>query len=319
MKDVIKLRKSDDPTISEAFERFIKRKKAKNLSSESINFYKNDCKYFFDFLGEDVKCSEIDSDIVIEYINFLKETKPDLKNVSINTYLRALRTFLNFCAKENYMSKVEIEMLECEEKIKPTYTLGELEELIKKPNLKQCAFSDYRNWVMICFLMGTAVRLGTLVEIKIEDIDFEEHEISLKKVKNKKQFKIPLTHELEKILLEYLEFREGNPEDPLFCTMYGEKFSKEGVKTAIQRYNNRRGIDKTSIHLFRHTFAKDWILNGGDIFRLQKILGHSSLEVVKEYVNMYSKDLHRDFDKFNLFDNMAHNKKLTKKTIKMKK
>ncbi|MCL2697847.1 MAG: tyrosine-type recombinase/integrase, partial [Oscillospiraceae bacterium] len=61
--------------------------------------------------------------------------------------------------------------------------------------------------------------------------------------------------------------------------------------SAIQTYNRNRGVEKTSIHLFRHIFAKNWIMNGGDIFRLQKILGHSSLEMVKEYVSMLGVDI----------------------------
>ena len=54
----------------------------------------------------------------------------------------------------------------------------------------------------------------------------------------------------------------------------------------------------------RHTFAKKWILNGGDIMRLQTILGHSSIEMVKEYVNMFGGDLKKDFDKFNPLESM---------------
>lgn len=59
---------------------------------------------------------------------------------------------------------------------------------------------------------------------------------------------------------------------------------------------------KTGVHLFRHTFAKKWIQNGGNIFSLQKILGHSSLEMVKEYVNMFGEDIRQDYDKYNPLD-----------------
>jgi len=57
----------------------------------------------------------------------------------------------------------------------------------------------------------------------------------------------------------------------------------------LRDYNLSRGIMKTGVHRWRHTFAKKWILAGGDIFRLQKILGHSSLDVVKEYVDMFTR------------------------------
>ena len=66
-------------------------------------------------------------------------------------------------------------------------------------------------------------------------------------------------------------------------------------------------MNKTSCHLFRHTFAKKWVLSGGDIFRLQKILGHSDITVTREYVNMFSPDLQRDFERFNPLDQIGMN------------
>ena len=59
---------------------------------------------------------------------------------------------------------------------------------------------------------------------------------------------------------------------------------------------------RTSIHAFRHTFAKNWILNGGDIISLQNILGHSSMEMVKEYVAMFGNDLKVGFNSHNPLD-----------------
>jgi len=129
-------------------------------------------------------------------------------------------------------------------------------------------------------------------------------EILLTNVKNKRQHIIPLSTRLERILTEYLLYRKGEPDDYLFCNHYGEQLKKDGISSAIERYNKSRGVEKTSIHLYRHTFAKNWILNGGDIFRLKSILGHSSLDIVKEYAEMFGADLKRDFDSFNPLDTM---------------
>jgi len=63
---------------------------------------------------------------------------------------------------------------------------------------------------------------------------------------------------------------------------------------------------KTSIHLFRHTYAKKFIQAGGNILQLQKLLGHSNLEIVKEYVNLFSDDLKLNYDKFNPLEQMVH-------------
>jgi len=133
--------------------------------------------------------------------------------------------------------------------------------------------------------------------------------IQLTKMKNRKQQFIPLSNTLCSILKEYQAYRKGNPEDFLFCDAYGRQMAKRSCETAIEKYNKSRGVMKSSIHLFRHTFAKKWILNGGDMFRLQKILGHSTLDMVKEYVNMFNDDLQHQFNDYNPLENLVKNGK----------
>jgi integrase/recombinase XerD len=108
-------------------------------------------------------------------------------------------------------------------------------------------------------------------------------------------------------LAEYIQYRKGELTDYLFCSIYGEKLTPNALGHSIRKYNIKRGVGKTSIHLFRHTFAKNWILAGGDIFRLQKLLGHSSMDIVREYVNMFSDDLQKDFDRFNPLEQIVYN------------
>jgi len=134
-------------------------------------------------------------------------------------------------------------------------------------------------------------------------------------VKNRKQQIIPLSKSLTEVLSEYLNYRKGDEDDYLFCSIYGNKFTGSSLNGAIRTYNINRGVTKTSVHLFRHTFAKKWILNGGDSFRLQKILGHSTMRMVREYVNMFSNDLKKDFNDYNPLEQF----KVNKKHIKMKK
>ena len=114
------------------------------------------------------------------------------------------------------------------------------------------------------------------------------------------------------ILKEYLKYIKGKADDYVFCNSYGDKPDLRTYQDMIAEYNKSRGVSKTSAHLYRHTFAKKWILNGGDIFRLQKVLGHSDLSVVKEYVQMFGNDIALDFDKFNPLDRMELEKNKAK-------
>jgi len=241
--------------LREGFERFIQEKRAMNLSEDTIFYYNLCFRYLTDFLDENTPCHEINSNMVIDYILHMKE-KTNRSDSSINTYLRGVRAIFYNLMEKGYITPFKIRLIKAEKKIKETYTDYELEKLLKKPDMKTETFATYRAWVIVCYLLGTGNRLRTLCNIKNGDIDFTIHEIKLKKVKNKKQYTIPLSRTLEKVLLEYMGYRKGEPDDYLFCTSYGQQLSQEALGSAIYRYNQSRGVTKTSIHLFRHPYVK---------------------------------------------------------------
>lgn len=123
------------------------------------------------------------------------------------------------------MTKIDKEIIE-------TYCKNELDLLLKKPNVKMCNF-----------LLAVGCRLNSLINIRVEDIDFINNMVYLNTAKNRKALIIPLSETIVQILKEYINIRKG-----------------------------------------------------GYIFRLQKILGHSDIEVVRNYVEMFAEDLKKDFD-----------------------
>ncbi|MGV9142148.1 MAG: tyrosine-type recombinase/integrase [Promethearchaeota archaeon] len=298
--------------IGEVFKKFQKYNESRNLADRTIGYYKECFDKFKRYLVENniKKMNKINKELVDNYRYKLTQQIGD--STSINTYLRGLRVFLKYSIEMGYMDNFTVKMLKEEEKIKETYTDKELEILLEKPNLKECGFAEYRNWVIINWLLATGNRSRTIRNVKIKDLDFENGYIKLRKTKNRNQQIIPMSNKLNNILNEYLQFRDGDNEDYLFSTIYGKKMSSSAIISAIRRYNSRRGIEKTSIHLFRHTFAKKWILNGGDMFRLQKILGHKSTEIVKRYVNMFGEDLKNKFEDFNPINEFIEDKKRIK-------
>ena len=306
-------------TFNEAFERFINFCSARNLSAESILYYKDCYKYFVKYFDGNNLCRAFKEQDFYTYINFLKETHPNVTDTTINTYLRGLRAIIYYAMKLGYMDKFSVRLMKTDKKIKETYTDEELVLLLKKPDIKKCSFSEYRNWVLINYFLATGNRISTVINIKIGNIDFDSGMIKLDKTKNRKQQIIPLNNTISDILKEYLMYRGGESDEYLFPTQDGMQMQRQGMSTAIERYNRSRGVSKKSVHLFRHTFAKKWILNGGDIFTLKELLGHSSLDMVKEYVNMYSIDLKEQYNKYNPLESLyAQNNLGSKKKIKMR-
>ncbi len=119
------------------------------------------------------------------------------------------------------------------------------------------------------------------------------------------------------ILSEYLMFRKGEDDDYLFCNQYGEQATTDSIKHAITKYNKTHGVNRTSLHAFRHTFAKKCVLNNVNVFVLQRLLGHTDIKVTKEYVDLYADDLAVNIDKYNPLDTFG--KTMSTQTTKKSK
>lgn len=305
--------KKSNLSIQEAFDLFIRKCKIKNLTDLSISSYEKKMVHFYEFIDKSEPITAVTKDTVDDYILWLRENT-EANDITINSYLRSVRAFLYFCMEDRYIPTFKIQLIKAEKKIKETYTDDELMRLLEKPDVDNCSFSCYKTWVFENYLLGTGNRISTALDLHIGDINFQSGVIILRKTKNRKQQIIPLSATLAEILQRYLQIRGGEADDYVFCNEYGGQASCRTYQQLVRRYNRKRGVEKTSCHTFRHTFAKNWILNSGDMFRLQKILGHSDLTVTKEYVNMFGQDLQMDFEKFNPLDNL---KNRSKGTIKM--
>src|SRR5690625_7130255 len=82
--------------------------------------------------------------------------------------------------------------------------------------------------------------------------------------------------------------------------------NRDSVRRRIEKYGRQAGITnvRCSPHTFRHTFAKMSVQNGADLFTLQKILGHKTLDMVRRYVNMFSEDTKRAHERFSPMENL---------------
>ena len=134
----------------------------------------------------------------------------------------------------------------------------------------------------------------------------------LRRLKNRKQQILPISSSLQTVLTLYLKTWDWEQDDFLFPNQHRQQLQAHSMGQAIREYNVSRGVMKTSTHLFRHTFAKNYILAGGGMVQLQAILGHSTLEMTRRYVNLYGKDIQRDFDLLNPLNNVLAGKKSEK-------
>ena len=225
-------------------------------------------------------------------------------------YLRATRVFLRYAMTQGYLNEFKITLISQDKAVKEIYSEEEIEKLIKKPDLKSCSFSEYRNWVMVQYFLETGNRRNTVLNMKVRDLDLTGGMAILTTTKNRQQMYVPLSSALVKILTDYIRVWESldDPESYLFPSEEGKQMTKDSMSKAIARYNKKRGVEKTSVHAFRHTFGTNYARKGGNIFKLQRLMGHSSIEVTKGYVNLTGEDLKADIDEYSIIDNMRSKK-----------
>ena len=149
------------------------------------------------------------------------------------------------------------------------------------------------------------------MNIRVKDVDFDNKVVYVNVTKNRKPLIVPLNHTMVNILTEYLKYRDHkSDEDYLFCNAYGQQLVKSTCYHMLYEYNKRRGVKTTGIHRYRHTFAKQWILNGGNVVSLSQLLGHSSLDITQNYIHLLVSDVAKQVDEINVLDKFYGKKRI---------
>ena len=301
----IKMNGSSNKRIEEIFEDFVVSQTAQGLSEVTLANYRHHLHSIS--LHLDI-CKPMDTLIRRDLEEMVVSMRrKGLAHNSISSYCRVLRTFLNWC-RRNGIDAPEMPNIHDKETVKEAYTDEELLVLLKRPQ-GDCSFCEYRNWVIVNFLMNSGCRSATVRNIHNCDVDLDAHHVVLRHNKNGRIQTVPLCSLMVSILREYMPVRGGRSEDYLFCDQYGNMLSMNGLRQAVARHNRSRGVNKTSTHLFRHTFARKYLVDCcGDAFMLQKLLGHSTLKMTKHYCAIYDADIAKNFDQFSPLARLAPQK-----------
>jgi site-specific recombinase XerD len=160
---------------------------------------------------------------------------------------------------------------------------------------------------MMLFL-DTGIRLDELVNLKLSRIDFTSGEMTILG-KGSKERKVPFGSQAKKALLDYLSKERPDPvnpqdEDQVYLNEDGYPITHDAVEKLFQRVKKTAEVPKLHPHVCRHTFSVRYLVNGGDAFSLQKILGHTSLEMTRKYVNLASGDVKEKHRRFSPMDNL---------------
>lgn len=261
----------------------------KNYSVNTYTSYINDLYCFYIFIKKDLtKVTFEDIKDYLEHLNLKKE-----KTSSIRRKISSLKSFYNFLYKNNYINKkdyplTKIAYPKMEKKLPKFIYYNDLLEIINESSKDK---DGVRDRLIIEMLYATGVRVSELINIKINDIDFNNRRIIVLGKGNKERI-VYYGEYAEEVLKEYMKTHERKNHNYLFVNSKGGKLTDRGVRYIIDNIMSKLSV-KTHVtpHVLRHTFATDMLNNGCDIKVVQELLGHSSLKATEIYTHVTNEHL----------------------------
>lgn len=303
---------------------------SKNLSEKTLASYEQTLRLFQFYLTSEHDIDDVQqvkTRHIRQYIKYLKErgkytitsnknteaiNYPDRRNdkgkqisdTTIANYVRNIKVFFNFLYMEreihdNPAAKVE--------NIKPA---RKQKEQIKPSDLKRffnaidvTTFHEYRLYVQARLCYDTGIRANECCSILTNDIDLKFNSILIRNPKNNKERFVYFSRTMSRDLKRWLKYRDRySDSDYLFPTIRGTKQDIRNFNRSLQTVGKRVGID-IHAHMLRNSFAKAYIMAGGDWSSLSRILGHSSAEVTqKAYLDFSEEEVRSQHNKFSPLD-----------------
>jgi site-specific recombinase XerD len=295
-------------------------------SPHYIDFLKTRLRYFNNYIqevyGQDFKLQELTIADGRNYLGSLTERDKryqdhpmrsveagKLKPQYIHGLGRAIRSFSTLAFEEGYLDENVMRRLKLPQ-LPKTFPEPLSEEEIQRVLTASLNDTDerLRNFAIVMLFLDTGIRLGELVNLILSKIDFTIGEMTVFG-KGSKERKVPIGTQAKKALIEYITRQRPeavNPqhEDHTFLNADGYPITHDAVEKIFQRLKKAAGVLNFHPHTCRHTFSDRYLMNGGDAFSLQKILGHTSLEMTRRYANLASGDVKDKHRRFSPMDNL---------------
>jgi integrase/recombinase XerD len=264
---------------------FLSEKEGQGLSPASIKGMQFSLTKYLNFLGDDF----MDKASYYKYLNSL-EVAPTSKQ----HYARDVRCFLYWCQESELIPKFKVSLPKAQEPTPKIITEEQANALLFKRNEY---YSEDRMYTVICLIFATGLRCRSIVNIKTEDVDFSNKNITIREAKGKKVLVLPMTEKLYKILKKYSQRWELG--EYFFCADDGSQLKASGLQSCYKRYAKARNVPY-GIHSLRHYYATEAVRHGMTPFALQRVLGHSSIDITMKYVNLVNGDLQNEMGKVDI-------------------
>lgn len=283
--------------LQEAYTDFILSRQAMLCKASTLRFYSFTAGRFVSWLEANgiISVEEVTSRNIRAYLSQLAEKR--LSDSYVNGHARAIKTFVRFLQFENYIEEAPtFQMPSIAKKRLPVLSASQLRRFLE-------ACHTDRDKALVMLMVDTGVRQKELSLLNWEDVNIKNGLVNINRGKGGKYRSVVIGAKTRRALVKYRRTIDHQPHKPLFQTKQGNHFSFPGLRSCLLRISKRAGIH-VSPHILRRTFATLSLRSGMNPLHLQGLLGHSSLEMTRRYVQMVDKDLMEAHKAYGPLDNL---------------
>ena len=296
-----------EPTIEDLREAFIGRAHARNLAPRTIEWYGRHAGGFAEWCASEgiARTTQLRSAHLDDYLVFLHAS--GLAPHTVAGAAQVAKSVTRFGFRKGFIATEisrDFELPKVPQMIIATFSDEQLRVLFA--SIDQRRWTGIRDRAILLLLLDTLARVSELIGLDLEDVDLDERRI-LVMGKGRRQRELPFGQVTVQALRAYARSVEGHRDgDPFFISRTGRRLTREGIAAAMRTYARKANIQgvRSSPHTLRHTGAKRFILSGGDVFTLQKLLGHRSLAMVRRYVELAAGDVRVQHQRYSPADTL---------------
>lgn len=304
---------------SSAVDGFLLSLAAEGKSKHTVSDYRNSLRRLSRFLGPKATVGDVTTELAREFLASLDGTLAPKTRRNVHA---TMRSFWRWAVAEGHAVEQIMDGIRPPRAAAPLiepFTEAEVRAMLKACRVTASWYSKrggrdtatrrptaLRDRALLLFLLDTGSRASELCALKVSDVDLATGRAMIRRGKGGKPRQVSIGKRTRQAVWRYWTEREDLAENaPAFATVLdGERpLERRVLGRLCTRIGNRAGVAGAHPHRWRHTFAIWYIRNGGDIFTLQELLGHSTLDMVRRYARIAESDTERVHERASPVDN----------------
>lgn len=285
-------------TVYKAYEMFMQEQQFRGNSTYTLDYYKRSLSMFIDFCSAEIDIEDLDIMTFKAYQLHISEHR-DINKISVRTYARAVKVFYRWLYFENYID-IDINRLNLMKANKDVILpLSDKEVRLLLSSFDNNSYLSCRDKSICMLMLDCGLRLGEVVNLKINDIDFVNRYFVING-KGSKQRVVPFGSSVSFQLSLYFSYRTSisSASTSVFLTKKHTDITHNTIKMMFSRLKKKKGLSRIYPHLLRHTFATNYVYNGGNLEVLRVLMGHSTINITQIYIHLAAQ-MHLINDNYN--------------------